>query len=52
MLHIALCDDNIDELSTMVTLLGEYKESKPIQFEYAVYHNGLELIPILEKGKK
>lgn len=52
MLQIAVCDDNIDELSNMVHLINLYKASKHISCEYAVFPNGLELISTLEKGKR
>ncbi|NLL76026.1 MAG: response regulator transcription factor [Clostridiales bacterium] len=52
MLQIALCDDNIDELSNIVQLINLYKASKNINFDYAVFPNGFELISALEKGKQ
>ncbi|NLN66507.1 MAG: response regulator transcription factor [Clostridiaceae bacterium] len=52
MLQIAVCDDNIDELSNMVQLINLYRESRSIYCEYAVFPNGFELISTLEKGKR
>ena len=52
MLHIAVCDDNIDELSNMVQLINQYRTSKNFSCEYAVFPNGFELISTLEKGKR
>lgn len=52
MLQIAVCDDNIDELSNMVQLINLYRTSKNFNCEYAVFHNGFELISALEKGKR
>jgi len=52
MLQIAICDDNIDELSNMVQLINLYKISKNLSCEYAVFPNGFELISTLEKGKQ
>ncbi|OPZ87852.1 MAG: Transcriptional regulatory protein YpdB [Firmicutes bacterium ADurb.Bin419] len=52
MLQIVLCDDNIDELSTMVQLLNEYRSSKCLNCEYTTFSNGFELISVLEKGKR
>jgi DNA-binding LytR/AlgR family response regulator len=52
MLHIAICDDNIDELSNMVRLIGLYKTSKNVDFEYATFPNGIELMAALEKGMR
>ncbi|NLK37666.1 MAG: response regulator transcription factor [Epulopiscium sp.] len=52
MLQIAVCDDNIDELSNMVQLINQYKASKNISCEYAVFSNGFELVSALEKGKR
>ncbi len=51
MLQIAVCDDNIDELSNMVQLIDQYRASKNLNCEYAVFPNGFELISTLEKGK-
>ena len=48
MLQIALCDDNINELSNMIQLITLYKSSKNFNFEYAVFTNGIELISVLE----
>ena len=52
MLQIALCDDNIDDLSNMVQLIDLYRVSRNFSCEYAAFQNGLELIAILEKGKR
>lgn len=51
MIHIAICDDNIEELSNMDCLINEYRISKHLNCEHAVFHNGFELISALEKGK-
>ncbi len=52
MLQIAVCDDNVDELSNMVHLIILYKASKNFSCEYAVFPNGFDLISNLEKGKR
>ena len=52
MLQIAVCDDNIDELSNMVQLINLYRTTKNINCEYAVFPNGLDLVSNLEKGKR
>jgi DNA-binding LytR/AlgR family response regulator len=52
MLQIALCDDNIDELSMMVQIINQYRLSKHINCDYAVFLNGFELISALDKGKQ
>ncbi len=51
-MQIAICDDNIDDLSHMVQLLNLYRTSKNFSCEYAVFPNGFELISALEKGKR
>ena len=51
MLHMAVCDDNIDELSNMTQLINLYIVSKNISCEYTAFSNGFELISALEKGK-
>lgn len=52
MLYIAVCDDNIGELSYMIQLIDLYKTSKNFSCEYAVFHNGFDLVSTLEKGKR
>ena len=52
MLQIAVCDDNIDELSNMVQLINLYRTSRHLNCEHAVFSNGFELISALEKGKR
>jgi DNA-binding LytR/AlgR family response regulator len=52
MLQIAVCDDNIDELSNMVQLINLYRTSRHLNCEHAAFSNGFELISALEKGKR
>ena len=52
MLQIAVCDDNIDELSNMVQLIDLYRTSKHLNCKYAVFPNGFDLVSTLEKGKR
>ncbi len=51
MIQIAVCDDNLDELSNMIQLINQYRLSKNFNCDYAVFPNGFELISALEKGK-
>ncbi len=51
MLQIAICDDNIDELSNMVQLINLYRISKQLHCQYTAFSNGFELIAALEKGR-
>lgn len=52
MLQIAVCDDNIDELSNMAQLINQYRVARHLSCEYAVFSNGFELVSVLEKGKR
>lgn len=52
MLQLAICDDNIDELSVMVQLINLYRTATQFNCAYAVFSNGFELISALEKGKR
>lgn len=52
MIQIAVCDDNIDELSHMIQLINQYRSIKHLNCEYAAFQNGFELISALEKGKQ
>lgn len=52
MMQLAVCDDNIDELSNMVQLINLYRTSKNFNCEYALFPNGFDLISALEKGMR
>ena len=52
MLKIAICDDNIDELSNVVNLINLYRVSRNFSCEYTAFSNGFDLISVLEKGKQ
>ncbi len=52
MLQIAVCDDNIDELSNIVQLINLYRSAQNFSCEYAAFSNGFELVAALEKGKR
>ena len=52
MLQIAVCDDNIDDLSNMVQLIDLYRTSRNLNCQQAVFTNGFDLISALEKGKR
>lgn len=52
MLQIAVCDDNIDELSNMAQLIEQYRAARHLHCEYAAFPNGFELIAALSKGKR
>jgi DNA-binding LytR/AlgR family response regulator len=52
MLSIAVCDDDINDLSNIVQLINLYKVSKNFCCEYAAFSNSSELVSTLEKGKR
>ncbi len=52
MLQLAVCDDNIDELSHMTQLINLYRTVKNLSCEYAVFSSGFELVSALEKGMR
>jgi len=52
MIHIAVCDDNTDDLYNIVQLLKQYSLSKNLNCEFAVFQNGIKLISATEKGKR
>ncbi len=52
MIQIAVCDDNIDELSNMAQLIGQYQAIRHLDCEYAIFANGFDLISTIEKGKR
>ena len=51
MFRLAICDDETHSLSHMISLIEEYRLVSPFHFEYASFHNGLELASVLEHGK-
>lgn len=51
MLRIAVCDDNINDLSVFVQYIILYRTSRNLNCEYTAFSNGFELISVLEKGK-
>lgn len=52
MMQLAVCDDNVDELSNMIQLISLYRTSKNFNCEYVVFANGFDLISALEKGSR
>ncbi|MDD3185818.1 MAG: LytTR family DNA-binding domain-containing protein [Anaerostipes sp.] len=50
MIKIAICDDNIEELSKITSLLETYRIEQPIDYEYRTFHNSFDIISLLEKG--
>ncbi len=52
MLQIAVCDDNIDELSNIVQLINLYRTSKHLNCKYTAFPNGFDLVSALEKGER
>lgn len=52
MIQIAVCDDNIYELSNITQLINQYRLSKHLNCEYGAFQNGFELISALEKEKR
>lgn len=51
MLQIAVCDDNIEELSNIAMLINRYRASRNLNCEYSTFTNGFDLVSALEKGK-
>ena len=51
MLQIALCDDNIDELSNMVQLIDLYRTSKISTANTAYFQMDLNLFRTLKKER-
>ncbi len=49
MLRIAICDDEIQELSRISKLLNRYQELKSEAFQYDAFSNALELLERMQK---
>lgn len=52
MFRLAVCDDEPHSLTQIISLIKEYRLTNPFTFEYADFHNGIELISALEQGKQ
>ena len=52
MLRIAICDDETNSLSLMISLLQEFRLASPFHFEYISFRNGMELTAVLEQGNR
>ncbi|MDR0443102.1 MAG: LytTR family DNA-binding domain-containing protein [Treponema sp.] len=52
MLQIAVCDDHFDELADIVRLIDQYKTSKDFDCGSEYFYSGIELIDVLQKGKR
>jgi len=54
MLNIAICDDNIDDLSNMIALITDYinMQSDKNTIKYTAFQNALDLIAAMESGQK
>ncbi len=49
MLQIAICDDNMNELSNMVHIIDQYRTSRNLNCDRTAFTNGFDLIAALEK---
>lgn len=54
MLRIAICDDNISDLSNMVTIVNDYMFMRRNKFEieYVAFQNAVDLIAAMESGQR
>lgn len=53
-MRIAICDDNISDLSNMVSIINDYKEQRKgkYEIEYTAFQNAVDFIAALESGQK
>ena len=47
MIHIAICDDDREELTRMAALLGQYQSSRQAALSCDLFHSGMELLESL-----
>lgn len=54
MLKIAVCDDNISELSNIASIITEYRrlQQNKNQVEFTAFHNAVDLIAAMEGGQQ
>ncbi len=50
MLHIAICDDDIENLSAVIELVNEYRAEQNRALHYVAFESPFELITAIEKG--
>ena len=48
MIKIAICDNNIIDLSKTVEIIEEYRATKHLNCEYTIFHSGFELATAIE----
>lgn len=47
-MHIALCDDNIDELSRICSIIENYRNDKNTSITYEAFHSATELLEAIK----
>ena len=54
MIKIAICDDDMSELSNITSIIKEYKKTNSFMYEitYIKFHSAIELIASIEGGKR
>ncbi len=54
MLRIAICDDNISDLSNMVSIVNDYifMQRNKLEIEYVAFQNAVDLIAAMESGQR
>lgn len=54
MLKIAICDDDISELSNITSIIGEYEalHRNKIQVRFTAFHSAVDLIAAMESGQQ
>jgi DNA-binding LytR/AlgR family response regulator len=50
-MHIAVCDDNTDELSRISSLLEDYRKERDSSITYEAYHSATELLETLRSKR-
>ncbi len=53
MLKIAICDDNIEDLSNVVSIIGDYQslQRNKNQIQFTAFHSAIDLIATMENGE-
>lgn len=52
MIHVAICDDNLDQVRQIENMIKEFQETYGTQFQIEMYCDGNDLKKSVEKGKK
>lgn len=51
MIHVAICDDNLDQVRQIENMIKEFQDTYGTQFQIEMYSDGNDLKRVLKKEK-